>query len=162
MKISVRPWLSFIPSLRKWAIRGQSVLGACPVSIFHSALLTEFFEGGNMSSWKKICTFQISLAPRGGHVIEYWPRMHNWSVGFLETLLFTCYRYCAFCFFHSLLLHAWNTDLIFGHQRQWGKGQENHNDLGPEIFELLNQWQQLLPSDFLLWMITNPYAGKPL
>lgn len=61
---------------------GQSVLVAYRISIFHSALLMEFFEGGNMSSWKKKSVhFQISLAPREGLVVEFWPMMHKLKCG---------------------------------------------------------------------------------
>lgn len=67
-------------------------------------------------------------------------------MGFLETL-FSCHRCCAFWVFHSPFPDAWNTNLLSGPWRQWEKGQEHCRDLGPEIFELPNQWQKWLPSD---------------
>lgn len=114
-EFSKKPWLSFIPSFRKWAIPGQSVLAAYLTSIFHSVLLTEFFEIGNMSSWKKKSVlFQISLTPRGGHVIEVWLTMRKTEVqDFWKHFCFPAQMLCflAFPFAPSscleCTLHIW-------------------------------------------------------
>lgn len=54
---SKKPWLLFIPSVKKRTMLGQSVLIVYPIFISHPALLTKFFEGGNISNLKKISTF---------------------------------------------------------------------------------------------------------